>query len=68
MIQSAVLKAYAEELERSKSPDYKPARFDDNDETILDDMDMPELPEQKPVTVESCPTASTGESRRSRRM
>jgi stage V sporulation protein G len=45
MIQNAVIKAYEEEIERSKSPDYKPPRFDEADEALLDDAEMMETEE-----------------------
>ncbi len=38
-IQSAVLKAYEQEVERSKAPDYKPAKFDDMEEVFVDDLE-----------------------------
>jgi len=50
MIQTAVIKAYEQELERSKSPDYKPARFDEADEALLDDVEMLET-EEPPISV-----------------
>lgn len=43
MIQQAVLKAFEDETEKAKSPDYRPPRFDDVDETFIDDADIDEL-------------------------
>lgn len=58
MIQSAVIKAYGEELERSKSPEYRPPKFDEIDEAFIDDMDGPGIMESGERTASSPPTDS----------
>lgn len=40
MIQAAVMKAYQEELERSKSPDYRPPKLDEADEAFAEELDV----------------------------
>ena len=58
MIQSAVIKAYGEELERSKSPEYRPPKFDEIDEAFIDDMDGPGIMESGDRTDSSPATDS----------
>jgi stage V sporulation protein G len=39
LIQEKVLTAYKEEVENSKKPDYKPAKYEDMDDVDFDDID-----------------------------
>ncbi len=58
MIQTAVIKAYGEELERSKSPEYRPPKFDEIDEAFIDDIDGPGIMESGDRTDSSPATDS----------
>lgn len=63
MIQAAVIKAYREELERSKLPGYRPPKFDEIDETFIEDIDAAETAEPEGVAV-SRDEADAGEQDR----
>jgi stage V sporulation protein G len=56
MIQEAVIKAYEQELERSKSPDYRPPAYDELEEAFIDEPEVVDF-EKK---AEAAPSASTG--------
>jgi stage V sporulation protein G len=57
MIQGAVLKAYEQELDRSKSPDYRPPKFDELEESFVDDAELQES-EEKVEVAPAAPVAS----------
>lgn len=63
MIQSAVIKAYDEELERSRLPDYRPPKFDEIDEAFIEDLDTPGTaePEDQSVSPEEADSGDQAE-------
>ncbi len=60
MIQAAVIKAYHEELERSKLPGYRPPKFDEIDEAFIEDLDATETTESQ-IGAGSRDEADTGD-------